>query len=316
MMLGTDLKHWIVFHAVFFGLLLFDLLVVNRKSHVIAPKQAALWTLFWVGCGLLFGVYIGSQLGWDKASLYFTGYVVEESLSIDNLFVFIVIFSSFKVPPSHQHRLLFWGIMGAIIMRGLLIVLGVSLLAKFEWLIFIFGLFLVWTAVKIYKGGTEELDPTHTPAYRFAKRFLPLSSRHETAHFFVREAGKLKMTMGFVVLLVIESSDLLFALDSVPAVLGITRDPYIVYTSNLFAILGLRSLYFLLQNAMNRFHLLKYGLSIVLAYVGGKMLVEAGSQYASGHPLHMPPLMNLGIILLVLLVSIVLSLKTSRHKRI
>ena len=301
MLYGHTYQAWLIFHAIIFGLLAFDLGVMNRKDHVIRVKEALLWSLFWIALGLSFGAYVWMRDGAAAGTQYLTGYVVEKSLSVDNLFVFLVIFRAFKIERQHQHRMLFWGILGAIILRGAMIAVGSALLERFHFLIYIFGAFLIYTGFKMFQGGVEELNPLETRTFKLLKKFLPLSDKPHHGHFFIRENGRLTLSIGFAALALIETSDVLFALDSVPAVFGVTRDPYIVYTSNIFAILGLRSLFFVLEDLMAKFHLLKYGLSAILVLVGVKMCVE---------PLvHVPPAAGLIVILTILLISVFLSLK-------
>lgn len=301
MFYGHSIETWIVFHLIVFALLAMDLGIFNRNAHVIKVKEALLWSLFWVAIGVSYGGYVWWHDGATSGMQYLTGYVVEKSLSVDNLFVFLVIFRAFHIPRQHQHRLLFWGILGAIVLRAIMIALGTALLAEFHWLIYIFGGFLIWTGWKIFKGGPEDVHPLETPTFRFLKKFFPISNEKYDGRFVVEENGKKHLSIGFAALVMIETSDVLFALDSVPAVFGVTRDPYLVYTSNIFAILGLRSLYFVLEDMMDRFHLLKFGLAIILTFVGLKMCLES--------VVHISPGLSLGVILAVLVGSVLLSFK-------
>ncbi len=306
MFLGHTIETWIIFHLIVFFLLVLDLGVLNRKAHVINIKEALGWSVFWIAIGVSYGAYVAWRDGATAGTEYLTGYVVEKSLSVDNLFVFLVIFKAFQIPRIHQHRLLFWGILGAIVLRGIMIALGTQLLNQFHWVIYVFGAFLIWTGWKMFRGGMDEMNPLDGTVFRVLKKFLPFSEKPYDGHFIVKEGGKKKLSIGFAALMVIESSDVLFAVDSVPAVFGVTRDPYIVYTSNIFAILGLRSLYFVLEDMLHRFHLLKYGLSVILVLVGVKMCME---------PIYkVPPVWSLAMILSILATSIVLSLKRTAKK--
>jgi len=264
---------WIVFNAVILVLLFIDLTVVSRKHRVVPFKQALLMSAFWIGLAMAFAVFVHQWFGATKALEFLTGYVLEEALSVDNLFVFILLFAYFKVPPEEEKTVLFWGIIGALIMRGVFIVAGVALVQRFHWILYIFGIFLIWTGIQLMRGGDEEKDPSRNIVLKFCRRFLPLTDSYEGKSFFVRREGKVLFTPLFVVLLVVETTDILFATDSIPAILAITRDPFIVYTSNVFAILGLRSMYFALAGMMKLFHYLNYGLSVVLIFIGAKMLL-------------------------------------------
>jgi tellurite resistance protein TerC len=264
---------WIVFNAAILILLVLDLTVVSRKHTVIPFKQALLMSVFWIGLALAFAVFVHQWMGATKALEFLTGYVLEEALSVDNLFVFILLFAYFKVPPEEEKTVLFWGIIGALIMRGIFIAAGVALVQRFHWILYAFGVFLIWTGFQLMRKGDEQQDPSRNIVLRFCRRFLPLTDTYEGKSFFVRRQGRLLATPLFVVLLVVETTDILFATDSIPAILAITRDPFIVYTSNVFAILGLRSLYFALAGMMKLFHYLNYGLSLVLMFIGAKMLL-------------------------------------------
>jgi tellurite resistance protein TerC len=264
---------WIVFNAAILLLLFLDLSVVSRKHRVVPFKQALLMSAFWIGLAMAFAVFVHQWFGANKSLEFLTGYVLEEALSVDNLFVFILLFAYFKVPPEEEKTVLFWGIIGALIMRGVFIVAGVALVQRFHWILYIFGIFLIWTGIQLMRGGDEEKDPSRNIVLKFCRRFLPLTDSYEGKSFFVRREGKVLFTPLFVVLLVVETTDILFATDSIPAILAITRDPFIVYTSNVFAILGLRSMYFALAGMMKLFHYLNYGLSVVLIFIGAKMLL-------------------------------------------
>ena len=238
-------------------------------------KQSATWVGIWVGLALAFGVVVAIWKGGSTAGEYFAGYLIEYSLSVDNMFVFIVIFSYFSIPIAYQHQVLFYGILGAIVFRGAFIAVGVALIQNFEWVIYVFGAFLLYTAYRVGKGATEEIHPEDNPVLKFAQRRFPSTHRFDGQKLFTVENGKKVATPLFVTLLFVETTDVVFALDSIPAIFGITKDPFIVLTSNVFAVLGLRALYFLLAGGLKRLHLLNYGLAFVLGFVGVKMLLEA-----------------------------------------
>ncbi|HVJ64468.1 MAG TPA: TerC family protein [Bdellovibrionota bacterium] len=273
---------WISFNVLILALLALDLGVFNKKAHVIKLKEAALWSVFWMILGVGFGAFMWFEEGRTIGMEYLTGYVVEKSLSVDNLFVFLVIFRAFQIEKQHQHRLLFWGILGAIILRGIMIAAGTQLLANFHWVIYVFGAFLIYTGVMLAFAGDKKFEPEKSPIYKFITKVLPFTDRPHHGKLTMRIDGKRFFTLAFAALCLIEASDVMFALDSVPAVFGITRDPFIVYSSNIFAILGLRSLFFVLEDFMDRFHLLKYGLAIVLTFVGIKMCIEGYYKIPAG----------------------------------
>jgi tellurite resistance protein TerC len=264
---------WIVFNAAILLLLFLDLKVVSRKRQAVPFRQALLMSAFWIGLAAAFAVFVHQWLGATKSLEFVTGYLLEEALSVDNLFVFILLFAYFKVPPEEEKTVLFWGIIGALIMRGIFIGAGVALVHCFHWVLYAFGVFLIWTGFKLMREGDEHQDPSRNVVLKFSRRFLPLTESYEQKRFFVWRNGKIFATPLFVVLLVVETTDILFATDSIPAILAITRDPFIVYTSNVFAILGLRSMYFALAGLMKLFHYLNYGLSVVLIFIGAKMLL-------------------------------------------
>ncbi len=290
---------WTTFLSLCAILLVLDLAVLNRGAKVISGRAAIRNTLFFVSMGALFAVYLAWEFGSAPALEFVTGYLIEYALSVDNLFVFLVIFTYFAVPAEHQHRVLFWGILGAIVLRGVFIVAGAALLAKFAWMIFVFGAFLVYTGVKLLFAGDESIDPARNPILQLCQRFLPVTSEYHGEQFFARVAGKLVVTPLFLVLVVVDVIDVVFAVDSIPAIFAVTRDPFIVFSSNIFAVLGLRSLYFLLADLMGKFHYLKYGLGLVLAFVGLKMLI---SDYW-----HMPIGLSLGVILALLAGAVLAS---------
>jgi len=262
---------WLGFNAFILIMLALDLGVFHRSAKEITVLQAFLWTGFWVILSFIFNSIIYYRFGADKAFEYFTGYLIEKSLSVDNIFVMILIFSYFQVPQEYQHKVLYWGILGALIMRGAFIGAGVELIHKFHILIYVFGAFLVYTGIKILQGGEIKIDPLSNPLLRFSRRFFPVTDGFMKDHFFVRREGKLWATPLFLVVIVIESTDLIFAVDSIPAILAISDDAFIVYTSNVFAILGLRSLYFALAGLERYFKHLRYGISAILVFVGIKM---------------------------------------------
>jgi tellurite resistance protein TerC len=291
---------WIVFNAVILLLLFFDLTVISRKHRVVPFRQALLMSAFWIGLAMAFALFVHQWMGATKSLEFLTGYLLEEALSVDNLFVFILLFAYFKVPPEEEKTVLFWGIIGALIMRGIFIAAGVALVQRFHWILYVFGIFLIWTGFQLMRGGDEQQDPSRNIVLKFCRRFLPLTDTYEGKSFFVRRDGRLLATPLFVVLLVVETTDILFATDSIPAILAITRDPFIVYTSNVFAILGLRSLYFALAGMMKLFHYLNYGLSVVLMFIGAKMLVP--ERY------HVPTWVALAVVAGVLALSVLASL--------
>ncbi len=300
---------WIGFNALVLVLLALDLGVFNRKAHAVSVKEALGWSAVWVTLAILFGIGIGLTMGRQSALEFFAGYLVEEALSVDNLFVFILIFGYFKIEPKLQHRVLFWGILGALLMRGAMIGAGAVLIERFHWIIYVFGAFLVFTGVRMAFGGESDIEPESNPIIRIVRRFIPLTTQFRGEHFFVREpvtpggAARLVATPLFVVLVLVETTDVVFALDSIPAVFGVTRDPFLVYTSNVFAILGLRSLYFVLAGVIGKFHLLKYGLAVVLAFVGVKMLVSEKWPIPIGIALSVVAGVLFGSVLLSLLIK-------------
>jgi tellurite resistance protein TerC len=271
---NTEIALWICFHVFVFAVLGLDLGIFRRTPHLVRPREALIWTAVWITLAALFCIGIWWVGGEDRALQFLAGYLVEYSLSIDNLFVMLMVFTYFQVSSAYRHRLLFWGVLGAFVMRATLIVLGAALVSQFHWLLYGFGAFLLYSAVKMMLSKEEELDPQRNPVLRWARKLLPVSSAETGPRFFVRESGGLKVTPLFLTLLVIETTDLLFAFDSIPAVLGISRDPLIVYTSNVFAILGLRSLFFVVAALIDKFRYLKLGVSAVLAFIGAKMLIE------------------------------------------
>lgn len=292
---------WIGFNAFVLLMLALDLGVFHRKAHVVSFREAIGWTVAWVTLALLFNIGVAHYAGPEKAVEFLTGYVIEYSLSVDNIFVFALLFSYFSVPPMYQHRVLFWGILGALVMRAIMIGAGVVLIAKFAWIIYVFGGFLILTGIKMIVKREEQIHPEQNRVVKLFKRFMPVTRDFRGNHFFVRENGILMATPLFVVLLLVEMSDVIFAVDSIPAIFAVTKDPFILYTSNVFAILGLRSLYFALSGVLDKFHYLKVGLGVVLSFVGVKMLVAHTEWKIDTH-------FSLAVIVCVIGASIVASL--------
>ncbi len=280
-------------------MLVLDLVVFHRKAHKIGFREAMAWTAFWIALAAVFAVGVHFWYGKTKALEFVTGYVIEESLSVDNLFVFLLIFNYFKVPERFQHKVLFWGIIGALVMRGVFILVGVSLMNRFEWIVYIFGAILIWSGISFLRGGEKEVHPENNPVLKQVRRWIPVTKDYVEGKFFVRDP-RLYATPLFLVLLMIETTDVVFAADSIPAVLAISRDPFIVYTSNVFAILGLRSLYFALSGMMTAFHYLQYGLAIILLFIGAKMMLS--------NFYHIPIGVALGTVGGILALSVVASL--------
>ncbi|HET9011651.1 MAG TPA: TerC family protein [Gemmatimonadaceae bacterium] len=299
-MVATNIWFWVGFVAFVLAMLALDLGVFNKTPHVVKAREAALWTSIWVALALLFAGGLAWFVDHQTALTFLTGYVIEESLSVDNIFVIVLIFQYFAVPAKYQHRVLFWGILGALVMRGVFIGVGAALLARFEWIIYIFGAILVVTGVRMAVKQDEEFDGEQNPVVKWVRRFLPVTHDYRGKHFFALENGRRHATPLFLVLVLVEATDLIFAIDSIPAIFGITRDPFLVFTSNIFAVMGLRSLFFLLASVVTKFHLLKYGLAVILTFIGTKMLIE--------HWVHIPIMVSLGVVLAVLVASIVASL--------
>ena len=314
---------WVGFNLFVLAMLALDLGVFHRKAHAVSLKEATVWSVVWISLAMLFNV--GIYLFWDTlapssaysngdaALAFFTGYLIEKSLSVDNIFVFVLIFTYFSVPPQYQHRVLFWGILGALVMRAALILVGAALIKEFHWIIWIFGAFLIFTGVKMAFHKNEEVHPENNPLIRLFRRIMPVTAEYQGSRFFVRQAGKLMATPLFLVLLMVESTDLVFAVDSIPAIFAVSQDPLIVYTSNVFAILGLRSLYFLLAGVMDKFYYLKLGLSVVLTFVGVKMLMPDLSLLLTGVSYKIPTAVSLGVVAGILAVAVVASLLRARR---
>ena len=304
--MGISIYFWIGFHVFIFLMLALDLGVFHKVKHKVKVKEAVIWTGIWISLALLFDlaiflfIYPDHSIGKIKALEFLTGYVIEYSLSVDNIFVFILIFSFFKVDGRFQHKVLFWGILGALIMRASFIFAGVALINRFHWIVIIFGGFLVFTGIKMIFQKETEVDPEKNPVVVFFRRFLPVTTSFHNDKLFVKQGSKLYATPLFLVLLVIESSDLIFAVDSIPAILAISKDTFIVYTSNIFAILGLRSLYFAISGIMGYFRFLKTGLAFVLTFVGSKMLLAFFG-------FEIPVVLSLVIIISILIIAILSS---------
>lgn len=302
----TNIWGWVLFNAAVLAILALDLGVLHKKAERVTLKQAAIWSAVWVALSLCFALGVYRYMGPKSGLEFLTGYLIEYALSVDNIFVFVLIFTYFRVPDKYQHRVLFWGIIGALLLRGLMIGLGSALVARFEWLLYVFGAFLVFTGVKmaLQKEGAD-YNPEKDPVLRLARKVMPVTSEYHGESFFVQKAdatGKLVKTATplFIVLIILNTTDIVFATDSIPAIFAVTRDPFIVYTSNICAVLGLRALYFLLANVVDKFRYLKMGLSLVLIFIGLKMLVEGF--------FHIPIGAALGVVAAILVASVAASL--------
>ena len=299
---------WIGFNVFVLLMLALDLGVFNRKAHVVSVKEALTWTGVWISLALVFNALVYYWFGEPKAIEFLTGYLIEKSLSIDNIFVFVLVFGYFQIPAIYQHKILFWGILGALVMRVIFIFAGVALIQKFHWSIYIFGIFLIYTGYKMFTEKDAKIEPEKNPVIKFFRKIMPVTDQLHGDKFFVKLDGKKYATPLFLVLILIETTDLIFAVDSIPAILAITQDQFIVYTSNVFAILGLRSMYFALAHVVDRFVYLSYGLAVILIFVGLKMtLVDV---------FKIPTFISLLVIALILIVSVVLSfIKTRRDNK-
>jgi tellurite resistance protein TerC len=304
-MVSENIWLWVGFNLFILAMLALDLGVFHRKAHTVSIKEALLWSVVWITLAMVFNVGVYFFRGGESALEFFTGYLIEKSLSVDNIFVFVLLFTTFQVPPAYQHRVLFWGVLGALIMRGTLIALGSVLLTTFHWIIYLFGLFLIVAGLRMvfHKGG--EVHPEQNPLLRFLRRIIPVTNDYAGKRFLVWRAGKVLATPLLIVLLTIEITDLIFALDSIPAIFAVTQDPFIVYTSNVFAILGLRSLYFVFANVMGKFYYLKFGLATILSFVGVKMVLS--------DIYHIPTGVALVVIAVVLVSVIVASVVRARR---
>jgi len=299
--IGGSTWLWVGFSVFILTMLSLDLGLLNRKAHTIKYREAWIWTTVWVTLAMLFAGIVFLFQGNNRGVDFLTGYIIELSLSVDNLFVFILIFSYFKVPARFQHRVLFWGVMGALVMRLTMIFVGATLINRFHWIIYIFGAFLVYTGVKMFKEEETDIQPEHNPVVRLVTRFLPIARHYDESKFFTKVGGRRTGTLLLLVLIVVEFTDLVFAVDSIPAIFGITTNTFIVYTSNVFAILGLRSMYFLLAGVVDKFRYLRPGLAIVLTFIGVKMLLGAVG-------IHIKTWISLVVVAVVLLSSVVASI--------
>lgn len=297
---------WLGFVAFVIAMLAVDLGLFHRKAHVVTTREALAWSSVWIGLALLFNLGVWKWFGAQRGLEFLTGYLIEKSLSIDNIFVFVVIFAALRVPSLYQHRVLFWGILSALVLRAGMIFGGTALLARFHWLIYVFGAFLVFTGVKLFAQRGQEVSPKDGAVLRLAKRLIPSTERYDGDRFFTLEGGRRVATPLFMALLLVEATDVVFAVDSIPAIFAVTQDPFIVFTSNIFAILGLRSLFFLLSGVVDKFRYLKVGLAVVLVFVGVKM--------AMVDLYKIPPLASLSVISSVLLVSVLASLWASKRE--
>ncbi|MGD9632685.1 MAG: TerC family protein [Pirellulales bacterium] len=305
----TSLTFWVLFHVLVAIAIYVDLFVLNRENTNNNMKLNLVTVAMWMAAGLGFGFFVWQYKGSESAMNYWTGYLLEQSLSVDNLFVFLVIFQYFAVEGRNQRRALVWGILAAIVLRGIFIFAGVALVSRFNWLMYPLGAFLVYTGAKLLTAGSDEsVDPEKNPALRFCRKFLPLTEDYVDDRFTVRRDGKLLFTPLFVVLVVINVTDVMFATDSIPAIIGVTRDPFVVYTSNIFAVCGLRALYFALAGMFDRFHMLQYGLAIVLVFIGAKMLIEYPIEHYLGLENSTVTVASLGVVGSTLVGSVILSL--------
>lgn len=305
MIFSAPLWLWIAFNAFVLGMLALDLGVFHRTAHTVSMKEALGWSIAWISLALIFNAGLYIFRGTEPALQFLTGYLIEKSLSVDNIFVFVLLFSAFSVPAAYQHRVLFWGVLGALVMRGVLIGVGAVLLEDFHWILYLFGAFLIVTGIRIAFQKETEVHPERNPVLKFVRRVLPITADYEGNRFFVRRTGQMLVTPLLLVLVVVETTDLIFAMDSIPAIFAVTRDPFIVYTSNVFAILGLRSLYFVFANIIHKFHYLRIGLAIILAFVGVKMVLT--------DLFHIPSALSLLVIAVVLTLVIIASLLRARR---
>ena len=301
---GTPIWAWVAVTVAILVMLLIDLLVVHKDAHAVTVREAAYSSAVWISIGLAFGVIIWFANGGEQAGQYFTGYLVEKSLSVDNIFVFALLFTYFSVPAALQHRVLFWGVVGALVFRAIFIALGAALLEEFHWMIFLFGGFLVVTGIRMAMSREEHVDPGRNPVLRLMRRLVPMTDKYHGPKFTIREAGKRYATPLLAVLVAVETTDVIFAVDSIPAVFAVTDDPFLVFTSNAFAILGLRALYFLLADLIDRFTYLKVGLAAVLVFVGIKMLAS--------EVWHPPGWLPLVVIAAIIGLSVYISLRSTR----
>jgi TerC family integral membrane protein len=298
--MSSQVWMWVAFNVFVLVMLAVDLGVLHRRAHEVRLKEALVWTAIWIALALLFALGVYSWYGPQSALEFLTGYLIEKSLSVDNIFVFVLIFSYFKVPARYQHKVLSWGILGALVMRVLFIFAGIALLQRLHWIIYVFGALLILTGIKMATEKDKEIHPDKNPVLKLFRRLVPVTEDYHADRFFVKQVGHYAATPLFIVLLVVETTDIIFAVDSIPAILGITMDPFIVYTSNVFAILGLRALYFALAGVMRLFHHLHYGLSAILVFVGAKMLLADVYKLPVG--------VTLGVIAGILLIAVIASI--------
>jgi tellurite resistance protein TerC len=292
---------FIVFSVVIVGFLIADLGYFNRRAHKISPKSALIQSLFWVAVAFAFGFLIFLYIGQETAAAFMSAYVTEKMLSVDNLFVIMLIFNFFNIEEQYHHKVLFWGIMGAIIFRGIFILVGSYIIEQFHFVLYIFGAILIYTGIKLFKDKKEEhVDFEKSKLVRMARKYLPFSTSYHSGKFLIREKGKLHFTTLFLIILLVEATDIVFAVDSIPAAFAISTDPFVVFTSNIFAIMGLRALFFLLESVLHRFHHLQKGLSFILVFIGAKMLLGI-------FHIHISSLISFGIIMLALGASLILS---------
>ena len=297
---------WVAFNAFVLVMLAVDLGVLHRRAHEVRLKEALVWSGIWIALALLFALGVYSWDGPQPALEFLTGYLIEKSLSVDNIFVFVLIFSYFKVPARYQHTVLFWGILGALVMRAIFIFAGIALLQQLHWILYVFGALLILTGIKMATEKDKEIHPDKNPLLKLFRRLVPVTEDYHADHFFVKQAGHYAATPLFIVLLVVETTDVIFAVDSIPAILSITIDPFLVYTSNVFAILGLRALYFALAGVVRLFHYLHYGLSAILVFVGAKMLLADVYKLPVG--------VALGVIAGILLIAVIASLMRPQQR--
>jgi tellurite resistance protein TerC len=307
--------HWAGFIVCILFFLALDLGVFHRGSRVVKFKEALAWSALWFALAMLFAIAMAYARGHEEAVQFTTGYLIELSLSLDNILVIALIFSAFRVPPQYQHRVLFWGILGALVMRGAMIVVGAALIREFEWVLYVFGVFLIFTGVKMLFAGEQTVEPEKNHVLRLARKLFPVTQSFEGEKFFTRLDRRIALTPLALVLLLVETTDLVFAVDSVPAVFSITKNAFIVFTSNVFAILGLRSMYFLLAGALGYFRYLKFGLSVVLVFVGAKMLLDPHEQPPRWFQLAIPTSVSLLVVAAILLTAIVLSVTAAQREK-
>jgi len=306
--MSSQVWMWVAFNVFVLVMLAVDLGVLHRRAHEVALKEALVWSGIWIALALLFALGVYSWDGPQPALEFLTGYLIEKSLSVDNIFVFVLIFSYFKVPARYQHTVLFWGILGALVMRAIFIFAGIALLQQLHWILYVFGALLILTGIKMATEKDKEIHPDKNPLLKLFRRLVPVTEDYHADHFFVKQTGHYAATPLFIVLLVVETTDVIFAVDSIPAILGITMDPFLVYTSNVFAILGLRALYFALAGVMRLFHYLHYGLSAILVFVGAKMLLADVYKLPVG--------VALGVIAGILLIAVIASLMRPQQRDI